>query len=105
MQVCVEEDEVNVALQVLQAPQQQLLALLLRLTTFDLRAEVNKKLYWHKRHIFFHAATTLSVAYLLHFYIYTVVSITSWAGCLSFSVVTSMPLIASCMCLHNVGLP
>lgn len=37
MQVRVEEDEVNVALQVLQAPQQQLLAVLLRLTTFDLR--------------------------------------------------------------------
>lgn len=44
MQVCVEEDEVNVALQVLQAPQQQLLTLLLRLTTFDLRKEVNKAL-------------------------------------------------------------
>ena len=39
MQVSVEEDEVNVALQVLQAPQQQLLAILLRLATFDLREE------------------------------------------------------------------
>lgn len=43
MQVCVEEDEVNVALQVLQAPKQQLLTLLLRLTTFDLRKEKKKK--------------------------------------------------------------
>lgn len=43
MQVCVEEDEVNVALQVLQAPKQQLLTLLLRLTTFDLRKERRKK--------------------------------------------------------------
>lgn len=36
MQVRVEEDEVNVALQALQAPEQQLLTLFLRLTTFDL---------------------------------------------------------------------
>lgn len=43
MQVCVEEDEVNVALQVLQAPKQQLLTLLLRLTTFDLRKEKKKR--------------------------------------------------------------
>lgn len=42
MQVRVEEDEVNVALQVLQAPQQQLLTVLLRLTTFDLRKEAIK---------------------------------------------------------------
>lgn len=37
MQVCVEEDEVNVALQVLQAFQEKLLTLLLCLTTFDLK--------------------------------------------------------------------
>lgn len=37
VQVCVEEDEVNVALQVLQAPQQQLLTLALRFTAFDLK--------------------------------------------------------------------
>lgn len=37
MQVRVEEDEVNVALQVLQALQQQLLTVLLRLATFDLK--------------------------------------------------------------------
>lgn len=36
VQVGVEEDEVNVSLQVLQAPQQQLLTLTVRLTTFDL---------------------------------------------------------------------
>lgn len=42
MQVRVKEDEVNVALQVLQAPQQQPLTLRLRLTTLDLRKEVNK---------------------------------------------------------------
>lgn len=43
MQVRVEEDEVNVSLQVLQAPQQQLLTLLLRLTTFDLRKQKTRK--------------------------------------------------------------
>lgn len=44
MQICVEEDEVNVAFQALQAPQQQLLTILLCLTTFDLRKQVNKAL-------------------------------------------------------------
>ncbi len=43
MQVCVEENEVNVALQVLQAPEQQLLTLLLCLSTFDLRKEEKTK--------------------------------------------------------------
>lgn len=37
VQVCVEEDEVNVALQVLQAPQQRLLTLALHFTAFDLK--------------------------------------------------------------------
>lgn len=39
VQVCVEEDEVNVSLQVLEAPQQLLLTLTLRLTAFDLNRE------------------------------------------------------------------
>lgn len=39
VQVGVEEDEVNVSLQVLQAPQQQLLTLAVRLATFDLNRE------------------------------------------------------------------
>lgn len=39
VQVRVEEDEVNVSLQVLEAPQQLLLTLTLRLTAFDLNRE------------------------------------------------------------------
>lgn len=43
VQVRVEEDEINVALQILQAPQQELMALLLRLAALDLEGKRHQK--------------------------------------------------------------
>ena len=55
VQVCVEEDEVHVALQVLQAPQQQQLCLFFRFTRFDLwnkkRTEVSIRDEFNKCYI------------------------------------------------------
>lgn len=39
MEVCVEEDEIDVTLQILEALQEQRLALLLRLSTFNLKKQ------------------------------------------------------------------
>ena len=69
MQIGVEEDEVNISFQALKAPQQQLLTLLLRLTTFDLRRQVNKALLaYHvgKTH-FSYTATTAGSSILVTF--------------------------------------
>lgn len=43
MEVCVEEDEIDVTLQILEALQEQRLALLLRLSAFNLKKKPTQK--------------------------------------------------------------